>query len=45
MIVGFIIVPIYINLCKVKIWEFIREEIEKDAKYKEMVKNMLKGKK
>ena len=45
MIIGFIIIPVSLNLCKEQIWEFVKEKIEKDAKYKKMVKDMLKGKK
>lgn len=44
MIIGFIIIPVTLNLCKEQIWEFVKEKIEKDAKYKKMVKDMLKGK-
>ena len=44
MIIGFIIIPVSLNLCRVQIWEFVREEIEKDARYKKMAKDMLKGK-
>jgi len=44
MIIGFIIIPVSLNLCKEQIWEFVKEKIEKDAKYKKMVKDMLKGK-
>ena len=44
MIIGFIIAPITLNLCKMQIWSFVKEEIEKDAKYKKMVDNMKKGK-
>ena len=45
MIIGFVIIPVFLNLCKEKIWEFVKENIEKDARYKKMVKDMLKGKK
>lgn len=44
MIIGFIIVPVTLNICKIKIWEFVKENIEKDAKYRKMVKDMMKGK-
>ena len=36
--------PIALNLCKEQIWLFIKEKIEKDAEYKKMVKDMMKGK-
>ena len=45
MIIGFVIIPISLNLCKEKIWEFVKENIEKDARYNKMVKEILKGKK
>jgi uncharacterized Fe-S radical SAM superfamily protein PflX len=44
MIIGFIIIPVSLNLCKEQIWEFVKENIEKDAKYRKMVKEMMKGK-
>ena len=44
MIIGFIIIPVTLNICKEQIWEFVKEKIEKAAKYKKMVKDMLKGK-
>jgi uncharacterized Fe-S radical SAM superfamily protein PflX len=45
MIIGFVIIPVCLNLCKEQIWEFVKENIEKDARYNKMVKEMLKGKK
>lgn len=45
IVIGFVIIPVFINACKWQIWEFIKEQIEDDAKYKKMVKDMLKGKK
>lgn len=44
MIIVFIIIPVSLNLCKEQIWEFVKENIEKDAKYRKMVKEMMKGK-
>ena len=44
IIIGFIIVPIGLKLCEERIWVFIKEKIEKDAEYKKMVKDMMKGK-
>lgn len=44
MIIGFVIIPVSLNLCKEQIWEFVKENIEKDAKYRKMVKDMMKGK-
>ena len=44
MIIGFIIIPVSLNLCKEQIWEFIKDKIEKEARYKKMVNDMLKGK-
>ena len=44
-LIGLIIVPICFNVFKQKIWDFIKEELEKDAKYRKMVNDMLKGKK
>ena len=44
MIIGFVIIPVSLNLCKEKIWEFVKENIEKDAIYRKMVKDMMKGK-
>lgn len=45
VIIGFVIIPVSLSLCKEKVWEFVKENIEKDAKYKKMVKDILKGKK
>ncbi len=36
--------PVSVRVCKQQIWEFVKENIEKDAKYKKMVRDMLKGK-
>ena len=44
MFIGFVIIPVSLNLCKEKIWEFVKENIEKDEKYRKMVKEMMKGK-
>lgn len=44
MFIGFVIIPVSLNLCKEQIWEFVKENIEKDAKYRKMVKDMMKGK-
>ena len=44
LFIGFIIMPISVRVCKQQIWEFVKENIEKDAKYKKMVRDMLKGK-
>lgn len=44
IVIGFIIVPTTLNFYKRQIWDFVKEELEKDAKYKKMVKEMLKGK-
>lgn len=42
--IALVIVPVCVNLCKQQIWDFVKDEIEKDAKYERMVKDMLKGK-
>jgi len=44
LFIGFIIMPVSVRVCKQQIWEFVKENIEKDAKYKKMVRDMLKGK-
>ena len=44
MIIGFIIIPLTLKICEEQIWGFIKEKIEKDEKYKKMVKDMMKGK-
>ena len=44
LFIGLIAIPVIINLCKEQIWQFVKENIEKDAKYKKMVRDMLKGK-
>lgn len=44
LFIGFVLVPVVINVCKEQIWQFVKENIEKDAKYKKMVRDMLKGK-
>ena len=44
LFIGFIIMPVSVIVCKQQIWEFVKENIEKDAKYKKMVRDMLKGK-
>lgn len=44
LIIGLIIAPAIFNLCEEKIWGFIKSKIEKEEKYKKMVKDITKGK-
>ena len=36
--------PVSARVCKMQIWDYVKERIEQDAKYKEMVDKMTKGK-
>ena len=44
IVIGFVIVPVSLRICEEKIWEFVKEHIEKEARYNKMVKDMLKSK-